>query len=502
MGADYIIAVDVGTPLRPRSELSGAISILFQSFSLAGKKKEKENLELADIGIRPNLQNFSTVDFNKKKIEVMIERGRQAVYPHLDSLLKLNRIPSFIVSSISTPSFNRGILYGITISGNTTLPFSFIYQNLGLKPGETFTAGLLENRMNHLYSLGYFQTVNYRLENTERNLYRLHVFVKERAGSFLRLGFRYQNDFKGILGVNLKIKDFPYPGILNEISYLFSGLQLFEWEFSYPRRAFGSRIYPYFLGFYQDIPIYIYNNRERIASYRNSSYGGSIGLGLILFNWGEIRTEYMLEKLQVTPSIALTEIYSWPKWEYNVHMGRIYMNIDLLDNPLTPRHGYQAHVELNRTLNLFRQRENFTRFYTWHEFYGTVIRRNTSSIHIFMGFSKNVQIYRYYYLNQPFTFIGYHNDEFAGANLATYRIENRFHWTTMISLVGVFNAGQIWDDFYRIDFRDRPITGYGFGFQVNTFLGPFRYLIGFSGDRTVQYITFGFSLKTRTGSRR
>ncbi len=501
MGADYIIAVDVGTPLRSRQELSGAISILLQSFSLAGSNKEKENLKMASLTIRPDLQNFSATDFNRKKINLMIEKGRQSVYPHLDTLVKLSREYNVFAHSIPSPYFDKGILYGIQITGNRTLPFSFIYQNLGLKPGETFTSNLVENRINHLYSLGYFHTVNYSLEKMESDLYRIHVNVNERAGSFLRLGFRYQDDFKGILGINLKLKDFPFPGILNDISYLFSGLQLFEWELSYPRRAFGSRIYPYFLGFYQDIPIYIFYNGDKIASYRKRSYGGSAGLGMILFNWGEFRAEYMLEKLQVTPNIALTEIYDWPEWQYNVHMGRIYTTIDLLDNPLRPRHGYKAHFELNRTLNLIRQRENFSRFYTCQEFYGTIIPRNTSSINIFMGFSKNTQFYRYYYLNEPLTFIGYYNDEFSGSNLATYRFENRFHWTNIISLVGVFNIGHIWEDVNKVDFRDPLKTGYGIGFQVDTFLGPFRYLIGFSKEHTVQYFTFGFSLKTRTGSR-
>lgn len=502
MGADFIIAVNVGTPLRSRDELTGAISILLQSFSLAGSQKEQRNLKSADLVLEPALDNFAVSDFSKRKVISLINLGKEEAFRHIETLTALTKtLPSYI-HDIPLPRFDKGIIYGLTISGNKILPFSFIYQILGLKPGETFTISLLEDRLEHLYSLGYFQTVNYRLEHVNGNRYRIEILVNERVGSFLRLGIRYQDDKKGIVGVNLKVKDFPFPGILNDMTYLFSGQQIFEWELSYPRRMFGSRLYPYLLGFYQDIPLNIYQAEEKIARYHYRSSGISAGLGFIISNYGEIRSEYMLEELNMTPSIAYNESFIWPEWKYPLHLGRIYGNFDLLDDPLVPKHGYQASIDYEQTLDFFDQRESYRRFYTEQNFYGTLIPRNTSSIHFFLGLSENTELYRYYYLSKSMAFIGYNNDELSGKNLAIYRFEHLFNWTDIISLVGIVNAGHIWNSLDDINFSDRLKTGFGLGVRLNTIIGPVNYLVGFSKEHTIQYLTFGFSLKTRIGRRR
>ena len=209
MGATRIIAVNVGTPLRSQENLSGAISILYQSLSLAANKKEKENLLKSDIVITPDLQGFASTDFAENKIGIMIEKGKEAARKSLDQLLQLQQQsqPS-IPASKARPRFNKGTIFGIYIQGNKRLSFGFIYQFLGLRPGQTFDIDLIENRIENLYSLGYFQTVDYKVEQQTQSQYRLYITVKENPGAFLRLGVRYQDNYKVILAANLRLKDF------------------------------------------------------------------------------------------------------------------------------------------------------------------------------------------------------------------------------------------------------------------------------------------------------
>ncbi len=318
----------------------------------------------------------------------------------------------------------------------------------------------------------------------------------------LRFGFRYQDDHKGILGVNLRLKDLPFAGILNDMTLLFSGIQLWEWQLSYPRRLWGNYIYPYLYGFYQDIPINIYFEGEKIARYHKRSYGGAVGLGFILKNWGEVRIDYMPEKLLVTPSIAFSPDLTWPEWKYNVHLGRIYLDIDLLDDILIPRHGYRARVGYEKTLDFIQQQENSNRLYIDQRFYGTLIRRNTGSIQLFLGFSENIEFYRYFYLGGPNTFVGYNYDEFSGPNVGIYRYEHQYQWSDIISLIGIVNAGNIWENYRNISFNENFKTGFGVGVQIDSFLGPFRYILSFSRDHTIQYFTLGFTLATQNERRK
>ncbi|MEJ2635451.1 MAG: patatin-like phospholipase family protein, partial [Calditrichia bacterium] len=338
MGADYIIAVNVGTPKRSREELQNALSVLVQSFSLAGYQREEENLKQADLVLTPDLINYSSADFYKSKVEGMIREGEKVARIHLAQLKSLQRNSAPSVREISSMDLGNSLIYRIEITGNEKLNFSFIYQLLGLRPGQPMNISLLERRIEHLYSLGYFQTITYHVRQHGPNRYILRLSVKEKIQRVLRLGMRYQDDKKLIAGVNLKLNDFPFSGMRNEFTFLFSGLQLLEWETSLPRRIFGSRIYPYFYSYYQDIPIVIYSEREKIAGYHKRSFGTAPGIGLILKNWGVVKAEYNIEKLLGTPSIAFAEGITWPEWKYLVHTTRIYSVADFLDDPLDPRH--------------------------------------------------------------------------------------------------------------------------------------------------------------------
>jgi NTE family protein len=503
MGAEYIIAVNVGTPLKSREEIGNVVDVLMQSFGVAARKKEEQNLKMADLIITPDLKGYSISDFVNSKIAPMIEKGRLAANQHLPVLKTLSRSEGVDEGNLGNhPAFKNGIIYGVHISGNETLSFRFIYQLLGLQPGQYFDTALLEKRITYLYSLGYFQKIDYRLEKENTNQYRLHLNVEEKPGALLRFGFRYQDDKKGILGVNIRLKDLPFAGILNDMTILFSGIQLWEWQLSYPRRLWGNYIYPYLYGFYQDSPINIYFEGEKIARYHNRSYGGAVGLGFIVKNWGEVRIDYMPEKLLVTPSIAFSPDLTWPEWKYNVHLGRIYIDIDLLDDILTPRHGYRAQLGYEKTLDFIQQQENSNRLYIDQRFYGTLIRHNTSGFQLFFGFSENAEFYRYFYLGNPDIFVGYNYEEFSGPNIGVYRYEHQYHWNDIISMIGIFNAGNIWENYRNISFNDNLKTGFGVGVQIKSFLGPFRYILSFSRDHTVQYFTLGFTLTTQNDRRK
>jgi NTE family protein len=501
MGAEYIIAVNVGTPMRTRDELNSALSILLQSFSLAGYQREQINIAETNVLITPDLENYSNTDFDRRKVDGMISQGKKAAYQQLELLQPLSRFAENQKNPGGEVPLKEAVINSVFITGNKKLSFHFIYQLLGIKPGQPLNLDLLESRIGSLYGLGYFETVTYRIEHHRSNRYNLMLEVKEKPTKLLRLGVKYQDDKKIIVGVNLKMNDFPAPGFRNDLTYLFSGVQLVEWELSYPRRMLGSRVFPYLYGFYQDYPVTIFFDHEKIASYQRRSFGGAPGLGLIVKNYGVIKVDYMLEKLLIKPTIASPGEIVWPAWEYPQHLGRLYAEVDLLDDPLKPTHGYFGRLGYEKTLDFIKQEANYSRIFLDQNFYGTIIPRITTSLHIFLGFSKQAEYYRQFYLGGPDQFVGADYDEFAGPNIGIYRVENRFHWTRLISLLGIYNVGNIWESYKNPDISKNQYTGYGIGIQVDTVVGPLRYVIGHGEGNTIQYFTFGFSLNTRNDER-
>lgn len=74
--ADFIIGVDVSTPLDTSNVNGKALEMLMRADSLASRKLTILTLSLADIVIRPDLDDMSWLDF--ENVDFAIERGYEA----------------------------------------------------------------------------------------------------------------------------------------------------------------------------------------------------------------------------------------------------------------------------------------------------------------------------------------------------------------------------------------------------------------------------------------
>ena len=63
MGADIVIAVDIGTPLGDKESINGLFAVLSQTSSVATIENVRRNIRLADLLISPDLEKYSLLDF-------------------------------------------------------------------------------------------------------------------------------------------------------------------------------------------------------------------------------------------------------------------------------------------------------------------------------------------------------------------------------------------------------------------------------------------------------
>ena len=90
MGADIIIAVDVGRPLMEKDKIRSALDVLQQSIAMLGLDKWRENSQKADIVIRPDLSGYSAVDFyDMDRLLRIMEIGEQAAEKARPKLIEL-----------------------------------------------------------------------------------------------------------------------------------------------------------------------------------------------------------------------------------------------------------------------------------------------------------------------------------------------------------------------------------------------------------------------------
>lgn len=183
MGADIVIAVDVGSPMKERSQLSSVLNVLEQTVTIVGLDRIKQNAQRADILIRPDIQGFSARDFDRDKIRVICQRGDQAAHQNLAQFVALKEkyqlqrttSPAEFVSAAKPPR-----IFDVQVTAHQSIPFEFINKQINLKPDEVFDPALLQTRITELRATGRFESVEYEVVSMPDDYVRIFIRVREK----------------------------------------------------------------------------------------------------------------------------------------------------------------------------------------------------------------------------------------------------------------------------------------------------------------------------------
>jgi len=573
MGADIIIAVNVGRPKRQRHELNTILEILEQSITIPEYNRQAKNAPLADILIAPQLEDLSPADFSHKNIEEIVRRGKKSAHDNLDKLIELkNNLMIFRnESKISSPDSSL-IIYGVTISGNTSLPFTYIYNLLNIKPGgqfdpdsvdnhvremyktdyfkkidyevqpvklnfvrlffrikelqkpvihnvtisgnqnlsfgfiysllgiaplDLFDTEFVEQRITELYSLGYFETINYEIETVSKDSIRLNIKVKEHAFNRLRLGLRYDRNSSlvgmiGFFGNNILL-----PGLRLEQTIQFAGLTRFNTKLFLPSRMLNLAVYPFIRFGYIDEPVNIFNQGQQIALYKSQSITWGAGVGFIPLKCWDTEIEYVQEFASVFPDIGVSG--SLPDWDEMNRRLHLNTKIDCFDDVLLPRKGFLINFDYDYVPGGIGSEITYRREEIKLDIYHTIKKRHTFRFLTQYGYyhGNSATYYKWMYFGGPQSFVGLDYNELAYYRSSFYRFDYRYQGMNPLFLKFIFNIAPNYSgDYYPIE-KDRLI-GYGIGFVLLTPLGPLE-MIYSRGDEMMSdsmqdhlYFTFGY----------
>ncbi|NJD36337.1 MAG: esterase [Betaproteobacteria bacterium] len=203
MGADVIIAVNVGTPLLKREELNGIGGVLGQMLSILTEQNVNESLASLkpdDILITPELEGYATGDFdNLTKIAPLGEPAARKVAERLARL----SIPAAEYAALRERQM-------VAVAPDVRPVDEIRFENLALvnpesarrsmetKPGEPLDQKKLDLDMRRIYGTGDFEHVNYRLiEEPGKRILAVDAVEKSWGQDSLRFGLGLSSDFAG-----------------------------------------------------------------------------------------------------------------------------------------------------------------------------------------------------------------------------------------------------------------------------------------------------------------
>ena len=165
---DVIIAVDVGAPLAPASELTSVLSITEQLTTILTVRNAQQQIKTLgrqDILITPDLKDISSVDFDRSQEAVGV--GYAAAQTKRSELSRLSVSPAayqaYLAARPELPEDRRPVIDFIRIKNDTRLSDQVIEQQLHIKPGDRLDPQALKRNLNIIYGMGDFQQVDYLL---------------------------------------------------------------------------------------------------------------------------------------------------------------------------------------------------------------------------------------------------------------------------------------------------------------------------------------------------
>jgi len=199
MGADVVIAVDIGTPFLDAEELNGAIGISKQISNILVRRTTLEQISTlsdSDHLITPELGEFSSANF--KGASEIIENGLNATRKIAQSLDNLRLSESEYQSYLSRrggSSFEAPLISFIRVNNQSALSDNYILSRIRQDIDQTLDFQQLEEDIGIIYGLDVFRSVDYSLiERGGETGLIINARPKTWGPAYLRFGLSYTSD--------------------------------------------------------------------------------------------------------------------------------------------------------------------------------------------------------------------------------------------------------------------------------------------------------------------
>ena len=203
MGADIVIAVDIGTPLASKEEIDSVLVISSQLTGLMTRGNvaaQISTLTDTDVLIVPELGDISTGDFDI--LAEAIPPGRDATLAQMDNLRHLalpdNEYQAYR-ASLFRPELQLPIIDRINLENNSRFSDDYIMSRVvETNTGEPLDPAALERDIGKIYGLELFQNVRYGIsEEGDETVLDLRVDERSWGPGYLQFGVQLDSNGEG-----------------------------------------------------------------------------------------------------------------------------------------------------------------------------------------------------------------------------------------------------------------------------------------------------------------
>lgn len=309
---DIIIAVNVGSKLKPAEQVGSLLSVSSQMIGILGKQNvaySVASLTPADILLTPELGDFSAANF--ENYQLAADLGKRSAE------LQLEKFQAYSVDeqtyaawrqSKAMPAQTPVTIDSISISPVQRQAPEYIAQHIRQPLGQALNRTQLEQDLIHLYGDGFYENVDYRIERGEQNT-ALHINASESQWSsdYLTLGFDINNEYQQ--GTNFDLRAAYRSTWLNRYGgEIFATGDVgsspgFDVEFYQPLNL--SQTYFIQPSLYRKREVFtVFDNDEKIAEYKLQRSYSELALGTALDIYGQSKLGWREYNIKSTSEVS------------------------------------------------------------------------------------------------------------------------------------------------------------------------------------------------------
>ncbi|MEX0994526.1 MAG: patatin-like phospholipase family protein [Balneolaceae bacterium] len=486
MGADYVIAVDVSTPLRSVEDLDSIAMIMNQTMNFRVYDNISRQKQLADlvIGIR-ELDEYSIIDFNQA--ENFIQIGEQSVRESMQELQDVAQKQRDRYPSKRKPIPERGSIEigKITIEGNRQIPGEFIRKELEIREGDQITSGRIEESINRLYSTRLFNLITYRILDYKVNVYHLHFRVTENTNDSFRVGVRYEDETQASIRLHSAFRNLLHRGSSLRLDLRLGRDTEFQTEYFYfggSRSRYGLRTKFQ----YQREQFDYYEAGERVSSLthhltRLDLFSGTFLDNTYLLGLG-VRKDFVTFTREINP-----DQIPFSSEDHHTVYGQFW--VDTFNRRSFPTQGHRLLLQGSFSDPIFLSPLSFNEQHIYWKAWYRILDHISLQHTLFAGrsYGKELPWDYWFTMNQRedkigFTrFGGYNRYELSGRNIQMISTGIQFEIARHRFIRFDFYAGNTLDN-WNWNVTDLTLkTGYSLSAGILTILGPVEVML--SGSR-------------------
>lgn len=501
MGADIIIGVEVtSTKDVTANDLKSLPQVFARLVTNSTSAKRKENREMCDVHIIPDVSGFGMLSFTPEAIDTLVGRGYKRANEFHDQLLAIKKAVDAsaghpVSKTLHAPhaknlAQDSVLIRSVTINNVSNRESRWLFRKSRLKVDNYYSGQDIERTMKIYRGTGCFDEVTYQIKecdsvhqsNQLSDAYDLNVNMKPAMPHVFGLGVRYDTEEGAALLLNIGLNEKRFNGSKLNLSTKLSYSPRVNLTYTYSRSALANfnlaydyRNEHFSMMFDKKRSINLRYYQHKVSGYVSQFHllnvSTSVGLSYIGTKFDLFAMDEEFDTVYFAPNVMLTPF--------------VDIKYDNLDDAYYAKHGIKARLSGRYNIDTKNFKDKYPalslafqsyltpgegRFTFIPQVYGYYVFGAPEYFNLYGLFGGQIEGRHF---EQQMPFVGYASVESGSDVLSVLRCDLRYNFYKNHYLTATYNhlINSYWGEPVS-EWFNNSAQGAGLQYSYNSILGP------------------------------